>query len=193
MTRYFWLFFISVSLLGQEFKVVRVIDGDTFESSGGEIIRLIGINTPEKNDIFFEESKEHLENYILNKNVTLVKDYYSSNRDRNGRLLRYVYLENTDVNLKMISDGYAFAYLKYKFGKANNYRQEQLNANASGKGIWEKVNIGISETKNLSSNEKIKPSQTNYLLFEKKTIKALTLFLIILILVSIGIFYIIKK
>ena len=38
-----------------------------------------------------------------------------------GRLLRYVYFEDSDVNLKMIEDGYANVYTKFKFTKSKEY------------------------------------------------------------------------
>ncbi|MFH1722945.1 MAG: hypothetical protein ABH950_10130 [Candidatus Altiarchaeota archaeon] len=46
----------------EEVKAVsRVIDGDTFELSTGEKIRLICIDAPEKGEEFYEKSKTYLE------------------------------------------------------------------------------------------------------------------------------------
>jgi hypothetical protein len=36
----------------------------------------------------------------------------------------------------MISDGYAFAYLKYKFDKSIEYKNAQIKARELSKGIW---------------------------------------------------------
>jgi len=67
----------------------RIIDGDTFESSSGETVRLICVDTPEQNKKGYEEAKQFLSNLILNKQVRLEKDV--SDKDEYGRLLRYVY------------------------------------------------------------------------------------------------------
>ena len=37
----------SIGNPGDVYKVARVIDGDTFELANGEVVRLIGIDTPE--------------------------------------------------------------------------------------------------------------------------------------------------
>ena len=85
--------------------VSRIIDGDTFEMSSGEIIRLLCINAPEKGEKGYEESTEFLELLILNKEVKLESDI--SNKDVYGRLLRYVFLNETFINKEMVKSGNA--------------------------------------------------------------------------------------
>ena len=36
----------------------------------------------------------------------------------------------------MISGGFAFIYLKYRFGKSSNYQQTHIKVLAENKGIW---------------------------------------------------------
>ncbi|VVB78093.1 Staphylococcal nuclease homologue [uncultured archaeon] len=79
--------------------VTRVIDGDTFEISSGEIVRLICVDTPEQNKQGYEESKEFLSNLILNKKIRLEKDV--SDKDSYGRLLRYVYVIESKSSCKL--------------------------------------------------------------------------------------------
>jgi len=58
-------------------KVVRIIDGDTIVvkyDNHLEIIRLLNINTPEKDQDGFFESKAFLISLIMNKNVELESD-----------------------------------------------------------------------------------------------------------------------
>lgn len=117
-------------------KVTRVIDGDTFETETGEKIRLIGINAPEISDLFGLEAKQYLSELIENKTVELQTDNISNERDRYQRLLRYVILDGIDINKKMISDGFAFAYLKYHFSYSSDYEQAQIQARETNKGIW---------------------------------------------------------
>ena len=50
--------------------VSRIIDGDTIVTSDNEHIRLLGINSPEKNEFLHDESENFL-NQIVDKNVSL--------------------------------------------------------------------------------------------------------------------------
>jgi endonuclease YncB( thermonuclease family) len=102
------LMFVPLVSFGQDFKVVRVIDGDTFIIEGGERVRMIGI--------------DHLKALIQNKHVKLIKGVVTANKDYFKRLLRYVYIDSTDINLKMIEDGFASVYLKYPFSKSSEYK-----------------------------------------------------------------------
>jgi micrococcal nuclease len=115
------LLFIPLVSFGQDVMVIRVIDGDTFEIENGDKVRMIGIDAPELKDNEGLESKNHLKLLIENKYVSLIEDKKNKNKDFFGRLLRYVYIENTDVNLKMIEDGYANVYTKFKFTKSKEY------------------------------------------------------------------------
>lgn len=89
------------------YSVVYVLDGDTFEISGGERVRLIGINTPEVGEECSSQATQRLKELILNKTVFLKKDV--SETDRYGRLLRYVYVNGLFVNEELVYDGFAYA------------------------------------------------------------------------------------
>ncbi|TKC57616.1 thermonuclease family protein [Pedobacter hiemivivus] len=128
--------FLTLTCFGTSVKVERVIDGDTFETETGDKIRLIGINAPEITDIFGQEAKEHLAQIIEGEIVDLVADNISNDRDRYNRLLRYVIFKGVDVNKKMLLEGYAFAYLKYRFEKKEEYKQAQIQGKKSNSGIW---------------------------------------------------------
>lgn len=136
LTITFILLLTTFVCFGTTTKVTRVIDGDTFETETGERVRLIGINAPEISDIFGQEAKQYLSDLIENKTVDLQTDNISNDRDRYQRLLRYVILDGIDINKKMVSDGFAFAYLKYKFSKSTDYENAQLKARETNKGIW---------------------------------------------------------
>jgi micrococcal nuclease len=109
-------------------KILRVIDGDTIESeidlgfgvSIRKIVRLNGIDTPEKNSRIVSErelavkatarTKYALENKTIILKTQLDKD------DKYGRVLAYVYVSEKDVesnqsfNIKLIQEGLAFPY-----------------------------------------------------------------------------------
>lgn len=101
----------SVSAETATVFVVRVIDGDTFEISGGERVRLIGIDAPESVkpntpvECFGKESSDYLRSIIEGKEVRLERD--QTDRDRYARLLRYAYLGEVFINERIVRDGYA--------------------------------------------------------------------------------------
>src|SRR3990170_73030 len=71
-------------------RVVRVIDGDTIEVDLGaatERVRYYGVDSPERNQLCYEEAKAWNQ-AVVGKEVRLLPD--ARDRDRYGRLLRYV-------------------------------------------------------------------------------------------------------
>ncbi len=90
-------------------RVTRVIDGDTVVLATGEHVRYIGMNTPEMNPLqpFAKEATEANRKLVEGKTVRLEKDV--SETDRYGRLLRYVWVDNTMVNLELVRQGLAEA------------------------------------------------------------------------------------
>jgi micrococcal nuclease len=119
------------------FTVVKVIDGDTIELKNKMRIRLIGINTPEKDMYFYEEAKEFMKILVQNKQVKLERDV--TNKDIYGRYLRYVYLPDLFVNLEMIRCGFANAYtyppdVKYTY----KFLEAERAARENEAGLWQK-------------------------------------------------------
>jgi uncharacterized protein len=84
--------------------VSRVIDGDTL-IAGGESVRLICVDAPEKRERGFNEAREFLESLILGKEVVMERDI--SETDKYGRYLRYVYVDDLFVNREIVEKGYA--------------------------------------------------------------------------------------
>jgi micrococcal nuclease len=130
------IIFFSIKIFSQEYRVIRVIDGDTFEIEGGERVRMIGINAPEIKEQYGLLSKNYLKKLIENKYVLLEKGKITNDRGFYKRLLRYVYLDGVDINLKMIRDGYARAYLKYDFYLKENYSNAEKLSVKDELGIW---------------------------------------------------------
>ncbi len=133
------------------YEVARVIDGDTFELADGDRVRLIGSNSPEKGECFFEESKNALKELIEGKEVELRKDV--TTMDEFGRLLRYVILPNAStvkdnilVSEYMVENGYAILQnnshnmLYYRI--LINKRDEAIKME---RGMWSVCDYAISE------------------------------------------------
>jgi len=127
---------------GSAILVKEVVDGDTIVLSDGSRVRLTGINTPEYGMYFFEEAKEVLEAIVLGREVILEKDI--TDKDKYGRLLKYVYTGDLFVNLEMVKRGFANAYtyppdVKYteRFLEAERYARE------NNLGLWLKSKVDI--------------------------------------------------
>ena len=116
------LLLIYYIISSRDTRVTRVIDGDTFVTNKGDRVRLIGVDAPELPSLRGIESKMYLHEMIDNKVVILERDEISDNKDKYGRLLRYVYLNKKDVNLQMLKSGYAKPYLYFNFEKLNQYK-----------------------------------------------------------------------
>jgi len=116
------LLLIYYIISSRDTRVTRVIDGDTFITNKGDRVRLIGVDAPELPSLRGIESKMYLHELIDNKVVILKRDGISKNKDKYGRLLRYVYLNKKDVNLQMLKSGYAKPYLYFDFEKLNQYK-----------------------------------------------------------------------
>jgi len=84
--------------------VYAVIDGDTILTSVGKV-RLLGIDAPEMGECGADEATERLADLVEGKNVTLVFDRLQSDRDKYGRLLRYVHLGSDDIGAILLTEG----------------------------------------------------------------------------------------
>ena len=91
------------------FVVTRVLDGDTMELQGGDRLRLLAIDTPEKDEPLCDEATEFLARKALGQVADI--DYANQRRDKYGRLLGYLYIDTLFVNKAIIDSGYACLYL----------------------------------------------------------------------------------
>ena len=120
----------------ETYSVKRFVDGDTVDINEGiEVllfrIRLLGIDAP-KRDI---EATKALEDLIANRPIILKKDP-SRDVGKYGRLLRYIFVNDINLNVEMVRLGYARVFMH----KGLMYEQELLEAERYAKerrlGIW---------------------------------------------------------
>jgi endonuclease YncB( thermonuclease family) len=120
---------------------LRVIDGDTITLSSGERVRLLQIDTPELNpaECYGKEARSALFTLLnVPGRLTLKSDPKLDKRDRYGRILRYVFVGKTNINLKLVEIGAAAPYF-YKGDRgqyATQILQAALNAKAKSLGLW---------------------------------------------------------
>jgi len=118
--------------------VEEIIDGDTVRlriGGAAESVRLIGINTPERGECLSAEATERLTELLDGRAITLEQD--TSDRDRYGRLLRYVYADGELVNEALVESGLAIAR-RYEpdTALADRLDTAQARAQAAGAGQW---------------------------------------------------------
>ena len=99
------------------FLVVNVTDGDTFTIATGEIVRLICVDTPEKDEENYTKAKDFLSSLILGEEVRLEQDENASaseGYDKYNRLLRYAYLNTSEgelfINKEIVQKGYGMLF-----------------------------------------------------------------------------------
>ena len=97
-------------------KINRVIDGDTVKYEDGSI-RLLGINSPERNEKYYSEAKEFLDKIVTNKTVRF--EFGKEKYDRYKRTLAYIYFNNENINLKLVEEDLANFY--FTSGKDIHY------------------------------------------------------------------------
>lgn len=130
----------------QEAIVTWIIDGDTIDVEvtepgdvpfGDQRIRLLEIDTPERDEDCYETATDLLAELIpVGSTVYLERD--TEDLDPNGRYLRYVWSEAEGlVNLYMVAEGMAAAFV-FPLNRLHEVEVETAEANAQdlGLGIW---------------------------------------------------------
>ncbi len=129
-----------------EARVADVTDGDTIDvalKGRRDTVRLIGIDTPE---VYFgaecggaQASASMHQLLQVGDRVRLIRDRSQDNRDRYGRLLRYVELGGRDVGRTQIRRGWASVYVfQYPFARVHSYRRARAQAEHADRGVWKR-------------------------------------------------------
>ena len=105
----------------------RVIDGDTIVTSAGDTIRLAGIDTPERGQCGYSEATANLRSTLAGNTLTLTKAGLTD-RDKYGRLIRYVDVGEQDAGMGQIMGGFARARYDSRDGYGRHPRQDDYVA-----------------------------------------------------------------
>lgn len=115
--------------------VERVIDGDTLVDSNGTVYRLLGINTPEKNQAYYNEAKDFLME-IEDKFVLVLRDF--EDEGKYNRKLRYVFYNNRFLNIEILEKGFGTCFMIGDLKYENKLKNAERFSSENGIGLWEK-------------------------------------------------------
>ena len=128
------------------YAVSRFVDGDTIVVSMNgkdETVRMIGVDTPETHrpntpvQCYGPAAAAYTKNLIDHQEVRLEADPTNQNRDRYGRLLRYVYLpDDRLIEEEIIKNGYGFAYTLFPFTQKEQFVKLEAEAKTEYRGLW---------------------------------------------------------
>lgn len=135
------------------YSVTKAVDGDTIQvdmNGNTETVRFIGVDTPETHkpntpvQCYGPDAAAYTKSLVGNGSVRLQADPLDTNRDRYGRLLRYVYLpDGTLVESKLISGGYGFAYTLFPFQQKEAFKSLEAAAKQQNKGLWAACQVTV--------------------------------------------------
>lgn len=140
--------------------VTNVVDGDTidvqFADGSTDTVRLLGVDTPETHvevqpDEFEgipdtdagrqwlrewgDEASAFAERELDGARVRIATDAEADRRGGYGRLLAYVYVDGTNFNRWLLTDGYARLY-DSSFTKRDEFAVAEATARSEDRGLW---------------------------------------------------------
>lgn len=128
-------------------NVVKVTDGDTLKvrivGVGVRSVRILGIDTPEVyggRECGGDAASTHMELVApVGSRVQLESDPSQADRDRYGRLLRYVTRKRLDVGREQIRRGLAqtYVYRNDPFRRTRDYQRTEKVAHNLLRGSWD--------------------------------------------------------
>ncbi|HYN88127.1 MAG TPA: lamin tail domain-containing protein [Ardenticatenaceae bacterium] len=121
---------------GEPRLVERIVDGDTVELDDGETVRMLGINTPERDQPFYNEATSFTSELLLDQEILVETDVEP--QDRYGRTLGYLFLtDGTFANIEIVRNGYAPVWtIEPNSRYRDEFAQAEAEAQAVGRGIW---------------------------------------------------------
>ena len=114
--------------------VTRVVDGDTvaFKVHDGPIekVRLADIDTPERDQPWGTEATTALRQWSMSKPARIeVVD-----TDRYGRLVATLWIDDENINRRLVKEGHAWVYRKYL--RDTSLIKLEARAKSSRTGLW---------------------------------------------------------
>ncbi len=93
------------------YRVIHVVDGDTFDATDGQIkfrVRIIGMDAPEKKQAFGKWATVELKKAIEGRDVAIRP--VGRGLDKYNRVLGQIFVDGEDVAVRFIRQGLAYYY-----------------------------------------------------------------------------------
>ena len=145
------------------YRVVSATDGDTITinyNGANEKVRLVGLDTPETKDprkpvqCFGQEASTKMSELVSGKKVRIEFDSTQGQRDKYGRLLLFVFLEDgRNLAYEMISGGYGteYTYNSNPYKYQSQFKRAQNEARENKRGLWANNTCAGDPTKPVNS------------------------------------------
>lgn len=131
-----WSLLTSSAALGQNLigTVTRVVDGDTvvfqLENAAIERVRLADIDAPERDQPWGADATRVLHEWSLAKTGEIkVVD-----KDRYGRLVATLWVDDENINRRLVGEGFAWVYRKYL--RDDTLIELEARAKSKQLGLW---------------------------------------------------------
>jgi micrococcal nuclease len=122
-------------------RVRQVIDGDTITVSGVGVVRLLGVDAPEKtggyreSEPFGDAAAKYMRGLLEGHTVRL--EYDGARQDQYHRTLAYVFLEDGRLaNVEIIRAGYAEVYRRFEYRRKPDFYAAEREAKEARRGMW---------------------------------------------------------
>lgn len=134
---------------GSVVALASVVDGDTVrvvqEGQQPVSVRILGIKAFEPNVAkdsaapYGQAAVDTLQRLMADRPVRVL--LHSTPKDRYGRYIATLYVDDLDIGLRLIKEGLAVVYTVYPFPAMSFYLQEQELARAGRRGLWANAEV----------------------------------------------------
>ena len=122
-------------------RVRQVIDGDTITVSGVGVVRLLGVDAPEKtggyrqSEPYGDAATTFMKALVEGQVVRL--EYDGPRKDQYNRTLAYVFLpDGRCANEAIIRGGFAETYRRFDYVKKPQFQAAEREAKEAKRGMW---------------------------------------------------------
>lgn len=128
---------------GAAVRLEKVVDGDTILVKVGDdtaTVRIVGIKAfdPDLHKdpfaVYGKEAVAQITRVAGDKRIRVLAHVPA--KDKFGRVLATLYVDDQDVALGLVRDGVAMVYTAFPFPQMQSYLREQALARAERKGLW---------------------------------------------------------
>ncbi|WP_291983993.1 thermonuclease family protein [Luteitalea sp.] len=122
-------------------RVRQVIDGDTITVSGVGVVRLLGVDAPEKtggyrqSEPFGDAATSFMKRLVEGQIVRL--EFDGAAKDQYNRTLAYVFLPDGRLaNVEIIKAGFAETYRRFEYKRKPDFFAAEREAKDAKRGMW---------------------------------------------------------